>query len=620
MSNEKEALLLSQKRRYIFALALLVVFTVGSHILFETTTRLMQGNAAEINMAGRQRMLSQRITLLAERLDVLVEGNERASVRAEMAELISLMETSQNALLYGNNELGIEAPVSGNIKSQFWGPDGSVAMDVNVFLASAKGFLAQHTETTNARHEGHDHSAAINQLKEKQLLESIDRLVKEYQLLAEENLANANAIARITLVITLAVLLTTGYLVFRPMLHQVARAFDKIELARSQAEMDKKENTSFLTSISHELRTPLNSILGFVQVLENESREQLTESQKTAFNHIKSSGTQMLALTDQLLSPSCEESSDLAFNLEMVNATQVCQDAIAATESLASRKNIHIHGEMASGVFIEADYRQLKEALVMLLVTAIEKNRAGRHIILSCRRHTDERVRISLNDSGEATPSKNKEHQVKPPALRGNKNRVVDQQPAGLMVIRQMITAMGGKIGFDTLSNQDGQLWIEFKVISRGFRDTVEEKVASPMQTTGNTRTEGLVLYIEDNPLNMKLMESIVKPMKDVQLISATNAEDGLRIANKQKPDLIFMDINLPGMNGIEALKQLKRNMETRSIPVVALSADVTNRKLQLDDDTGFTASLSKPVHVPDVVATIQNHLPKITLDTHAQV
>jgi CheY-like chemotaxis protein len=180
---------------------------------------------------------------------------------------------------------------------------------------------------------------------------------------------------------------------------------------------------------------------------------------------------------------------------------------------------------------------------------------------------------------------------------------VVEGTGIGLALTRNLVIAMSGEIGFESVAGTGTTFWIEFPLAP----DTpTAADVASRIEsaTEGNSRAQSSVLYIEDNPANVMLMEHIAKRMS-IRFMTAHNAELGIALAAAQKPDLIIMDINLPQMNGFEALTHLKQNPATASIPVIALSANAMEKDVERGLAAGFLRYHTKPIDVEEMVLSI---------------
>jgi len=196
----------------------------------------------------------------------------------------------------------------------------------------------------------------------------------------------------------------------------------------------------------------------------------------------------------------------------------------------------------------------------------------------------------------------------KPFSRLGAENSNIEGTGIGLVVCKELIESMNGRIGFESEVGQGSSFWIELPLSVSITEETYD--VAEEQKHIFPT-LEGTVLYIEDSPANLKLMEVLILRTEGLQLLTATTAEEGLDIAEEKQPNIILMDINLPNMSGIEAVKHLKNNPKTSCIPVLALSAAATTDNISQSKDVGFEQYLTKPMDVNDILDSIYNILGK---------
>lgn len=611
MSSENKGFIRNLMLRLVISLLIIALAAAGSQLVFLSATENLNTSAAEINVAGRQRMLSQRISFLAEKLDNMEESEQRNGTRKKLKNAIDLMEKSHEALLHGNSEMGIASVKSDKILAHFLGPVGSLDFDVRTFIAQARTFLAQHEDNVPARAGGHDHSVDLENLKSDELLIAIDKLVKQYQLAAEKDLANSLVISNASLAIILILLVFIGLFVFRPMLRKIEVTFTQLRQSKEIADAANTAKSDFLSSMSHELRTPMNSILGFAQLLELDESHPLSEQQKSHLRYIVRGGEHLLELINQVLDLARVESGHMTLSQEKVNASNVCKDALVLVENLAADREIELLSDLDEDLFIKVDYTRLKQALLNLLSNAIKYNRRSGRVILTCRTTSSGKARFTVSDTGEGIPHEKQKGLFEPFNRLGKEGSDIEGTGIGLLITKQIIEAMGGDIGVESEAGRGSDFWLEFDVLGQTSQIVAAQPPESAKSNTrnGSGDVKGVVLYVEDNPANMKLMETILARMENVQLITAMNAEQGISLARQLRPRLIFMDINLPGMDGIQALKALKTHPETESIPVVAVSAAAMERDIERGLSAGFKAYLSKPFSITEVISVLEEEL-----------
>jgi PAS domain S-box-containing protein len=378
-----------------------------------------------------------------------------------------------------------------------------------------------------------------------------------------------------------------------------------------EAERANKTKSKFLSSMSHELRTPMNAILGYGQLLESNPQEPLTETQKKCVNHILKGGAHLLGLISDLLDLAKIEANKIELIIEDIQATEIIDECVSLMSPLAEERNIDFTipdtNEVAS--LIRADRMRFNQVLLNLLSNAIKYNREGGNVIILFQETADDMLRISVTDTGEGI-SKDKRSEIFQPFSRlGAEHTEIEGTGIGLVVCNDLMELMEGRIGFESRVGKGSTFWIELPLVRK--KATVAE--ATKGATTGTMKRmpeiRGTLLYVEDNPADLRLMELIVSRIEGLSIISAPSGELGMELVMAQKPDVIILDINLPGMNGIEVLKKLRSNKKTRNIPTLALNAVATKRDIEKGLDAGFKRYLTKPIQVSEVVDAIKNAL-----------
>jgi CheY-like chemotaxis protein len=222
---------------------------------------------------------------------------------------------------------------------------------------------------------------------------------------------------------------------------------------------------------------------------------------------------------------------------------------------------------------VQADRTRLKQVLLNLLSNAVKYNEAGGRVTVGAQVSGD-RLRIAVTDTGTGIAGELQEQLFEPFSRLGMEGTKIEGTGIGLTITRQLVDLMGGAIGVDSEVGRGSTFWIELPVAA-GTAARAEAAARGAPEAELAPATENparLVLYVEDNPANLRLIEEIIGHVPDLRMISAHNAELGLDLARQRRPDLILMDINLPGMDGVQALEALRRDETTRDIPVVAIS------------------------------------------------
>ena len=387
-------------------------------------------------------------------------------------------------------------------------------------------------------------------------------------------------------------------------------ANESLEKGKQVAEAANRAKSEFLSSMSHELRTPMNAILGFAQLLEFNPKEPLTEHQKSSVDHIMKGGQHLLGLIDEILDLAKIESGKLNISAEVINLHEVCRECLSLMATQIKARDLSIDDDLRAARTIKADHTRFKQVLLNLLSNAVKYNREKGAVTLTCTDTPNNRVRVSVADSGIGIAANEEAGLFEPFNRLGKDASEIEGTGIGLTITKKLVEAMGGEIGFESELGKGSTFWIEFPAIENtAIKQGKQNEVSEKDEHLDQASMAATVLYIEDTPANLKLVEMIINRIGGTSLISAHNAELGISMAKENQPDLILMDINLPGMDGIAAMKVLSTIEETRDIPVIA----VTAAAMQIDIDkgmaAGFKAYLTKPLNVPEVIAAIKKEL-----------
>jgi PAS domain S-box-containing protein len=388
------------------------------------------------------------------------------------------------------------------------------------------------------------------------------------------------------------------------------RAEKELIKSKEEAERANRAKSDFLSRMSHELRTPLHSILGFSQVLEDNS-PRLAQEEKQMLQQIRDSGGHLLELIDEVLDITRIEAGKLELFLEDVELAGILTECHHLVRAMADKKNIAIHLKEDEGLALHTDRTRLKQILLNLLSNAIKYNQYGGSITVNSVVQPNDRVRVTVTDTGKGIPEDQQGRVFQPFARIHRKDSATAGTGMGLTISQRLVEEMGGKMGFESRPGAGSSFWFELPASDRLKKDAplraaaVTNNVVAP----GITPATGKVLYVEDTPANVQLMRLIVKRLPGVELLDAHTAERGIVLAKEAHPDLILMDIDLPGMDGIEALKLLRQDAETRHIPVIAVSAAAMPHDIERIQQAGFDNSISKPFNIQEVPALLAKYL-----------
>ena len=405
---------------------------------------------------------------------------------------------------------------------------------------------------------------------------------------------------------------TTGIGVVALDVTERQRAHEELARAKVAAETANQAKSEFLSSMSHELRTPMNAILGFGQMLEFNREEPLTETQKEYVGYILKGGQHLLELINDVLDLAKIEAGKAELSIEDVCTKTVLDECLALIHAMADERGIEIFvGEsFKTAAKIRADQTRFKQSLLNLMSNAVKYNREKGKIELHCHETPGGMLQVSVTDTGEGITEDKLGELFKPFQRLTAEYTEIEGTGIGLTITKRLVEGMGGRIGVDSEVGKGSTFWIELPLAKRTLLDaaTVGQGGTKDVAESGPD-VMGTVLYVEDSPANLHLMEQIIKRVTGLSMISAHTAELGIELAKINNTDLIILDINLPGMDGFEALRALQSIEETRGIPVIALSANAMPKDIQKGIEAGFQRYLTKPIKVEEVVSTIKDVL-----------
>jgi signal transduction histidine kinase/CheY-like chemotaxis protein len=379
------------------------------------------------------------------------------------------------------------------------------------------------------------------------------------------------------------------------------RVESELHAAMAAAEKANKAKTDFLSGMSHELRTPLNAILGFAQLMESDVSPQ-TLPQKRNLGHILKAGWYLLELINEILDLALIESGKVTLSGEPVSLSEAMLESRAMIEPQALKRGITMHFPGFDAVhFVKADRTRLKQVLINLLFNAIKYNRPGGSVSVAYTLEGSGGIRIDVRDTGAGLTPEQVAHLFQPFNRLGKESGAEEGTGIGLVVTRRLVELMGGSIGVHSVVGVGTEFWIALQLTEAPqllSGDPVHPQQAhAPLATDLPPRT---VLYVEDNPANLELVEQLIARRHDLKLLSAPDADLGIEFARAYAPEVILMDINLPGISGLEALKLLRADPATTHIPVIALSANAVPRDIERALKAGFFNYLTKPIKVDE--------------------
>jgi PAS domain S-box-containing protein len=382
----------------------------------------------------------------------------------------------------------------------------------------------------------------------------------------------------------------------------------ELESAKLAAEKANFAKSDFLSSMSHELRSPLNAILGFAQLMESDTTPS-TPSQTESIAQILQAGWHLLKLINEILDLAKVESRQVPLSNEPVSLAEVMLECQGMIEPQAQQRDIKLtFPNFDIPYFVLADRTRVKQILVNLLSNAIKYNRKHGSVVVDCTESTPNRLRVNIRDTGAGLSPEQLAQLFQPFNRLGQEAGAEEGTGIGLMVAKRLVEMMGGRIGVESVVGTGSVFWFELLSVAEpqlsAEADNTAESARPHAHLTHETRLHTL-LYVEDNPANMKLVEQIIARHPDISLLTAVDGNSGIEIARSAQPDVILMDINLPGINGFDALKILHEENLTTHIPVIAISANAMPRDIERGLKAGFFRYITKPIKVDEFMEAL---------------
>lgn len=390
------------------------------------------------------------------------------------------------------------------------------------------------------------------------------------------------------------------------------RLAEELRVARATAEAASAAKSDFLASMSHELRTPLNAILGFAQLLQRDKKAPLSDRHKERVEHILKGGEHLLRLIDDILDLSRIEAGAVSMSPEAVSVADVLDELKTTLEPMAARQGIRVEILPVSPEFpmASADRTRFLQILMNLGSNAIKYNRPDGAVTFKVSAPTADQVRVTVRDTGIGVPADKQDKLFQPFQRAGQETGPIEGTGIGLVITKRLAELMHGDVGFRSIDGDGSEFWVDVPAHASEPPSlaSLAEAHRPPSDRPG---AEGhrLVLYVEDNPANIAFMKDLVGSLEHVELLIAPTAEMGIELACSHQPEVIIMDINLPGMSGLDALHALRDTLETKHIPIIALTAAASERDKQRGIQAGFHDYLTKPVNVDKFVTALDELL-----------
>jgi PAS domain S-box-containing protein len=377
------------------------------------------------------------------------------------------------------------------------------------------------------------------------------------------------------------------------------------EASREDAQRANAAKNEFLSRMSHELRTPLNAVIGFGQLL---ALDDIGPGQNEAVAEILKAGRHLLDLINEVLDISRIEAGTMSLSLEPVHLGSVLADALSLLGPLADAAQVGLACDPAEADrYVLADQQRLKQVLINLLSNAVKYNRRGGEVRVRCHEPADGRVEVAVSDTGRGMDGDQMARLFEPFDRLGAQGSGIEGTGLGLSLTKGLVQAMDGTISAESEPGRGTTMRV---LLIAADGPPAGNGTGAPVVRQGLARERRTIVYVEDNLSNLRLVERLLARLDDVRLIPAMQGQLAIDLARQHQPDVILLDLHLPGLHGREVLAQLKRDPVTAAIPVVVLSADVTPAQFERLRATGAAACLTKPIDAEALLATVRQCAP----------
>lgn len=564
---------------YTAALSTVALLAVIGQWLVRSQLSLQLNDSKVVNLAGRQRMLSQRLCKYAALLEMDLGRENRDRQLAELRDLLPVWRRAQLGLQQGDTELGLPANESRAAAEIFV----RIQPTFEAMHAAAERLVADPTtgiplQSASSGRKG-DLAALLD--REAVYLAGMDEIVSHYERESHERVARLLRLERVLLVLTLIVLLAEGVFVFRPAARQIAASIsalrsagEKLRVAKDAAESASRVKTEFLAKISHELRTPLHAIFGATELL-RASNPQLAGADYA--DVVDDSSRMLLWLLNDLLDLSKIEADKIELHQQPFDLREFAARTISMFRSDAQAKCLDLQLRIDAKVpeVVVADALRLRQVLANLLNNAIKFTDAGSVVMsIATPKHFDGRdaIHFEVADTGIGIRA---EDQVRVFESFTQLSIDADKSPGaglGLAISSRLVALMGGKLAVTSELGRGSS----FQFALSGLPTTPAADPTSAW-VDGTRRERSLeVLAAEDAPLGRRILEELLL-MFGHHVECVAGGEEAVAAFKRRRFDIVLLDLRMPGMDGrvaAAAIRQVEQTQDRLRTPIVALSAD----------------------------------------------